>query len=325
MQIFNATPDSFSDGHSDNLDVTLALQSITALFDRFPSSGLPPSPDILDIGGMSTRPNSTPCTEQEELDRVVPLIRAIRSSSDERLKSVPISIDTYRASVAHAAVEAGASCINDVRGGWESGMKETMAELGVPVVIMHSRGDSTSMGTAAAQDYSALGGVVAGVRVELGERVRAALDAGVKRWDVVLDPGLGFAKTPEDNLALLRRVTELNAACATASSEAGERSSASQTSAQGTVGAEHVLAGLPILVGGSRKGFVGRAIGRGGKDEASQRGYGDAAVVSWCAARSGSSLDASGASGPSGVDVLRVHDSRAMGEVLSMWRAIAEA
>jgi len=316
MQIFNATPDSFSDGHSDNLDVDFALKSITALFDRpTTSSGPPPPPDILDIGGMSTRPNSTPCTEQEELDRVVPLIRAIRAGSDERISRVPISVDTYRASVARAAVQAGASCINDVRGGSEPGMKEVMAELGVPVVLMHSRGDSHTMGSAELQDYSTLGGVVEGVRTELSERVRDALGAGVRRWDVVLDPGLGFSKTPEDNLALLRRVTELNAPAAFASGET------SKASAEGAADAEDVMVGLPILVGGSRKGFVGRVIGRAGKDEASQRGYGDAAVVAWCAATSG----VDGSTRSSGVDVLRVHDARAMGEVLNMWRAIEGA
>lgn len=279
MQIFNATPDSFSDGDASHVDTAAALESITTLFDS------PIIPDILDIGGMSTRPKSTPCTEQEELDRVVPLIQAIRASSNPTIRSIPISIDTYRPEVAMAAIKAGASCINDVRGGAEPGMKEAMAKLGVPVVLMHSRGDSTTMMSPTAQDYSACGGIVKGVQVELGQRVTGALEAGVRGWDIVLDPGLGFAKNHADNLTLLRRVNEISGN-----------------------GQEMGLTGYPVLIGGSRKGFVGKVVGREKKEEAGQRGFGDAAVVGWCAHQ--------------GVDILRVHDGRGMGEVLKMWAAI---
>lgn len=281
MQIFNATPDSFSDGNQAHLVPAAAFETVKRLFDT------PHPPAILDIGGMSTRPGSLPCSEEEEINRVVPLIRLIRSSDDPAIRSVPISIDTYRADVARAAVEAGASCINDVRGGAEEGMKETMAETSVPVMLMHSRGDSVSMTDPALQDYSALGGVVKGVQQELGNRVRDALDAGVKPWNIVIDPGLGFAKSRDDNLALLRHVSELST--------------------------EKTLTGLPILIGGSRKGFVGQVIKRK-KEEASQRGFGDAAVVAWCAAQA--------AQGKSPVDILRVHDGRGMAEVLAMWKAI---
>ena len=289
MQIFNATPDSFSDGNIAHLDASVALERIKALYST------PHPPAILDIGGMSTRPGSIPCSEQEELERVIPLIKAVRSipSSDpfHNLATIPISVDTYRPSVARAAVEAGASCINDVRGGLEEGMRAVMAAANVPVIIMHSRGDSVSMSTPKAQDYEALGGVVSGVKKELGEMVRSVLGAGVRRWNVVLDPGLGFAKSYEGNLALIRGVKELT------------RSTPSD--APGPVSE---LEGLPILVGGSRKGFVGKAIAREDKQEASERGFGDAALVSWCASL--------------GVEIVRVHDGRGMGEVAAMWQAI---
>jgi dihydroneopterin aldolase/2-amino-4-hydroxy-6-hydroxymethyldihydropteridine diphosphokinase/dihydropteroate synthase len=274
MQIFNATPDSFSDGSQDHLDLTLAMKAIEGMF------ATPHPPDIMDIGGMSTRPNSTPCTEEEELERVVPLIRAIRSSANELLAKVAISIDTYRPTVAHRAVEAGASCINDVRGGRESGMMATMAELGVPVVLMHSRGDSTSMLDSQSQDYS-FGGVVQGVKAELEATVGRALDTGVRKWNIVIDPGLGFAKNHHQNLELIRRIDEL------------------------AVGS--ILRGVPVLLGGSRKGFVGRVIKRG-TEEVSLRGYGDAAVVGWCCVK--------------GVEVVRVHDGRGMSEVIKMHAAI---
>ncbi|KAK8865832.1 dihydropteroate synthase [Kwoniella newhampshirensis] len=277
MAIFNATPDSFSDGDPSRTDAAYAVQACKGLVD----SPFPPA--ILDIGGMSTRPKSEPCTEEEELARVVPLIRAIRGSSEPRLATIPISIDTYRPLVARAAVEAGANCINDVRGGREDGMLEIMAELDVPVVLMHSRGDSTSMTTAELQDYTSFGGVVKGVQAELAETVEKALKAGVKKWNIILDPGLGFAKSHEDNLRLLKHLPEI-------------------------IIPGSKLEGYPILVGGSRKGFVGKVIGR---EVASERGFGDAALNSWCMASEV-------------VDILRVHEPREAGEVVRMGLAIRD-
>ncbi|WWD17983.1 dihydropteroate synthase [Kwoniella shandongensis] len=277
MAIFNATPDSFSDGDPARTDATHAVEACQRLVDS------PYPPAILDIGGMSTRPNSTPCTKEEELARVVPLIKAIRASSDPRLATIPISVDTYRPDVARAAVEAGASCINDVRGGREDGMLQTMAELDVPVVLMHSRGDSTSMTTTELQDYTLFGGVVEGVKAELGETIEKALKAGVKKWNIILDPGLGFAKSHEDNLRLLKHLRIL-------------------------VSSGSKLEGYPMLVGGSRKGFVGRVIGR---EVASERGWGDAALNAWCV-------------GSGVVDVLRVHEAREAGEVVKMGLAIRD-
>ena len=278
MQIFNATPDSFSDGNVLSTDPASALNSIRKLFE----TALPP--DILDIGGQSTRPGAEMCTDEEEIARVVPLIRAIRSCDHPRINLVPISIDTFRPNVAQLAVEAGASIINDVRGGSEPGMLEVMARLNVPVVLMHSRGDSTSMLTPEAKDYTALGGVVKGVQAELGQRVQQALDAGVKGWNIIVDPGLGFAKDAADNLTLLRHLPDL-------------------------IAPGSLLAGYPILIGGSRKRFVGQITH---KEVPADRLFGDAAVVGWCLS--------SGV-----VDIVRVHEGWGMQEMVSMWRAISDA
>jgi dihydroneopterin aldolase/2-amino-4-hydroxy-6-hydroxymethyldihydropteridine diphosphokinase/dihydropteroate synthase len=188
-----------------------------------------------------------------------------------------ISVDTYRAAVARAAVRAGASCINDVRAGREEGMLAAMAQADVPVVLMHSRGDSTSMANEA--DYAH--GVVAGLAAELAQRVAAARAAGVKRWDIVLDPGLGFAKTYEQNLVLVRDMPTFAA----------------------------LLPGYPILVGASRKGFVGKATGI---EAAQDRAPGDAAVNALCAV--------SGV-----VDVLRVHDSAGARASVRMAVAVRDA
>ncbi|WVW82121.1 dihydropteroate synthase [Kwoniella bestiolae CBS 10118] len=276
MSIFNATPDSFSDGDPARTDPAYAIKAVEQLFER--GDG----PDILDIGGMSTRPGSDPCTEEEEINRVVPLIKAIRTSSNPKLREVPISIDTYRASVAKLAVEAGASMINDVRGGTEPGMLEVMAHSKVPVVLMHSRGDSKNMSSSEMTDYASLGGVVQGVKRELTELVNKAIKTGVKRWNIILDPGLGFAKTHKDNLILLRRLPDL---------------------------LEGELKGYPMLVGGSRKGFVGKTIGR---DVPSERGFGDAALNAHCVW--------SGV-----VDVLRVHSHRETRDTVKMGVGIRDA
>ena len=223
-------------------------------------------------------------SEIEEMSRVVPLIQAIRTSNNARLRTVPISIDTFRPAVARAAIQAGASCINDVRAGLEPGMLQTTAELDVPVILMHSRGDSTSMLSPSAKDYSALGGVVEGVKAELGERVSRALEAGVKSWNIIVDPGIGFAKGTEENLALLRHLPDL-------------------------VAPGSPLHGYPLLIGGSRKRFVGQITER---SEPKQRMFGDAAVVGWCL-RSGV------------VDVVRVHEGRGTSEMVKMWQTIEEA
>jgi dihydroneopterin aldolase/2-amino-4-hydroxy-6-hydroxymethyldihydropteridine diphosphokinase/dihydropteroate synthase len=281
MAIFNATPDSFSDGTPSHVNTETALSSISSILSS------PHAPDVLDIGGMSTRPNSTPCSEEEEYERVVPLIKAIRA--EEKWSKVIISIDTYRPSVARAAIEAGADIINDVRGGREEGMMETMADLGCPVILMHSRGDSTTMTNSTSQTYPE--GVVEGVRSELGTTIDEAIKKGIRSWDIILDPGIGFAKSPEQSVDLLKRVRGI-----------------STLSTEGGGGWRY-----PMLVGASRKGFVGKITGR---EVAGERGWGDAVVNAFCTTPSGD--DGAGA----GVEILRVHDWRGARESVKMAKAL---
>ncbi|SGY79121.1 BQ5605_C008g05049 [Microbotryum silenes-dioicae] len=270
MSIINTTPDSFSDG-GDNVDLEASVA--TAL------GHLAAGADILDIGGMSTRPGAADVTPEEEEARVVPLIKALR----ERGVTNPLSIDTFRPSVAKAAVIAGADIINDVMGGASEGMLEVMAAADVPVVLMHSRGTPATMSKMT--DYEA-GDVVAGVRRELAQRIQEALDAGVKRWNIIVDPGIGFAKTGADNLALLRRLPEV-----LGRQEVGD--SAEYDDHDSTL-----LRQFPSLVGLSRKRFIGTLTG---KDVAKDRVLGTAAGVT--------------ASIAGGAEIVRVHDVEAMVDV----------
>ncbi|KAK4692696.1 dihydropteroate synthase, partial [Phenoliferia sp. Uapishka_3] len=224
---------------------------------------------MIDVGGMSTRPGAENVEVEEEINRVVPVILALRAEGI----TTPISIDTFRPQVARAAIAAGANIINDVMGGTNPGMLEAMVELDVPVVLMHSRGDPKTMG--ALSGYTHVGGVVEGVRKELGERVEGALKAGVKRWNVVVDPGVGFAKTGEDNLVLLK----------------GLKTCLERRIILGEGGAEVDLGEYPSLVGLSRKKFLG---GLTGKEVAKERDWATAAGVM--------------VSIEGGADIVRVHE-----------------
>ena len=207
MGVINATPDSFSgDGVGSNVEAALAQARL------FEQEGA----DIIDVGGESTRPpsiyaGSEPVTADRELERVLPTIRAITQETD-----VPVSIDTYKAEVARQAVAAGASMINDV---WalrrDAEMARTAAELGVPVVLMHN------------QDHTEYDDVVPDVIARLSRLADRAVEAGVRRDGIVLDPGMGFGKTAQHNLEILRRLGEFRAT------------------------------GLPLLVGMSRKSTIG--------------------------------------------------------------------
>lgn len=242
MSILNVTPDSFSDG-GDHFCPTSHASSIRA--------HLAAGATIIDIGGQSTRPHAPPVTAEEELSRVLPAIYATVAIN----KTLPpasraaISIDTFRAPVARAAVAAGAHIVNDVSAGTlDADMLATVAELGCTVVLMHMRGDPDTMTSAEHTAYP--DGVVETVARELAARVRAAERAGVRRWRMVLDPGIGFAKTGSQNLELLRRLGQLR-------------------EAEG-------LCGLPWLVGTSRKAFIGNITG---VKEARERSWGTAAAV----------------------------------------------
>lgn len=206
MGVVNATPDSFSDAHpSTRLAVDHGLALLAA------------GADLLDVGGESTRPGAARVDEATELGRVVPVVRELADAG------ACVSVDTTRARVAEAALSAGAAIVNDVSGGAaDAAMLPLVAAAGCPVVLMHWRGASADM-----QSRAVYGDVVAEVADALRERLDAALEAGVREDHVVLDPGLGFGKTPEHNWALLRRLPEL------------------------------IALGRPLLVGASRKGFLG--------------------------------------------------------------------
>jgi len=211
MGVVNVTPDSFSDGgrHADT-------GSAIAHGRRLLADGA----DILDIGGESTRPGATRPLVHEELGRVVPVIEAL--ASDGAL----VSVDTMRAEVAAAAIEAGAGIVNDVSGGLaDPRILEVVAASRASYVAMHWRAHAVRMQDLAS--YDGPGGVVAAVRSELAERVTAIRAAGIPDERVVLDPGLGFAKQPEHNWQLLRALGEI------------------------------ASLGFPLLVGASRKSFLG--------------------------------------------------------------------
>ena len=225
--------------------------------------------DYLDVGGESTRPGSTPPSLHEELDRVLPLVERLSTTFD-----VPVSVDTRRAEVALAARDAGAACTNDVSGGvYDDEMLRVLAadEKQRGVVLMHMRGEPGTMNSLASYED-----VVAEVSVELQERVTAALDAGICPWRVVVDPGIGFAKNTEHNVALLRNLAQF----------------------------KRNLGNLPVLIGASRKRFLGELAGEA---DASRR---DAATAGACVAC------------VPHADVVRVHDVRTAVQALKVADAI---
>jgi dihydropteroate synthase len=217
MAICNVTPDSFSDG-GRHATVDAAL--------RFAEAAVRDGAGILDIGGESTRPGATPVPVDEELARVVPVVRAVHA----RFPELTLSVDTVKAAVAEAALDAGAHIVNDVSaGGLDHRMFEVVASRGAGMVLMHSRGGVSEMASYARAGY---GGDVTGVVCDaLLERATAAARAGIPRDALVLDPGLGFAKTTADSCTLLRELPRL------------------------------VALGYPVLVGASRKRFVGDLTG----------------------------------------------------------------
>lgn len=186
MGIVNVTPDSFSDGGkfaATNLAIEHALKLVEE------------GAAILDIGGESTRPNATPVSLQEELDRVIPVIEALAK------KNVPISIDTYKPQVMQAAIAAGASMVNDVRALQEEGALEVVAKSNVGVCLMHMQGTPQNM-----QDNPQYQNVTNDVKNFLKERLRASIHAGIGASNIVLDPGFGFGKTREHNITLIQQL-----------------------------------------------------------------------------------------------------------------------
>jgi len=247
MGILNVTPDSFADGgrHNDfDAAVARGLEMIAE------------DVDIIDIGGESTRPGADRVSEADEIARTIPVITELAKHG------VKISIDTMRASTAAAAIKAGASIINDVSGGLADPlMLETAAGLKVPYIAMHWRGQSKDMNSKAIY-----GDVVSDVISELQERVDAALDAGISSDNLIIDPGLGFAKDADHNWAIIDAIDQF------------------------------VSMGYPVLVGASRKRFLGGD----SPDEREQ-----------------ATIDLTKRLVPSGIWAIRVHSVKPHKEVLS--------
>jgi len=259
MGVVNATPDSFSDG-GRFLDPGAAA----AQAERLAAEGA----DLVDLGGESTRPGAAPVPVEEELRRVVPVVERLRAGGF----ALPISVDTMKAEVARAALAAGADLVNDVRGLADPAMARAVAEAGAPVVLMHMRGTPATMDQLAT--YRDLLGEVA---AELRAAMARAAAAGIPEGRIILDPGLGFAKTPEQSVELLARVGELKAL------------------------------GRPLLVGPSRKRFIGHLTGASVAD----RLPGTLAAVTACVL--------------AGVELLRVHDVAAARQAALVAAAVRRA
>jgi dihydropteroate synthase len=255
MGVVNVTPDSFSDGGL-YLDPGAAIQHGVHLVEAGAA--------ILDVGGESTRPGAEEVTAEEELRRVVPVIEGLAGLDAQ------ISVDTSKAAVAEAALDAGATIVNDVtalRG--DAAMAGLCAERGATVILMHMAGSPRTM-----QEHPSYDDVVAEVKAFLAERLQAALTAGIAAERIWLDPGIGFGKTAEHNLELLRRLSELTEL------------------------------GRPLVIGTSRKSFIGRLDGSGANE------------------RLGGTIASSILAAIEGAEVLRVHDIAEVGQALTVAGAI---
>jgi dihydropteroate synthase len=258
MGVLNVTPDSFSDG-GDFFDPERAAARVATMLDE--------GAQIIDVGGESTRPGSDPVSPEEEARRVVPVIREIMAERPDAI----VSVDTYRSGTAEAALRAGARVVNDVtalRG--DPRMADVVAGAGCPVVLMHMLGEPKTM-----QSDPRYGDVVREVRAFLAARAEGAIAAGVEEENVILDPGIGFGKTLEHNLALLNPLDSI------------------------------VALGFPVLVGASRKSFIGRITG---VEEAKERIFGTVAANVIAYER--------------GATLFRVHDVRANREALAVAGAV---
>jgi dihydropteroate synthase len=243
MGIVNVTPDSFSDGGMFD-DADGAVKHGLRLLEG--------GADILDVGGESTRPGSDPVPEEEERRRVLPVVEGLRREAPEAV----LSVDTRKAAVAEDALASGADVVNDVSAGADPEMFDMVASAGAGMVLMHMGGEPKTM-----QLDPHYEDVVAEVRGSLGERLEAAVTAGIGRDHLSIDPGIGFGKTLDHNLELLR-----------------------------SIGSFREL-GVPVLVGVSRKRFIGEL---SGVDDPADRIEGSVAAAVWCATR--------------GAHVVRVHD-----------------
>lgn len=264
MGVLNVTPDSFSDGgQHDTLDG--ALKQGLRLLEQ--------GADILDIGGESTRPGATEVSLEDELLRTVPVIRAFREATREFEADPLISIDTRKPEVAEAAILAGADIWNDVSAlGFSPRSPALAAELGCPVILMHAQGSPETM-----QDNPSYRDPVLEIVAWLSRRIEQVTAAGVEPEQIMIDPGIGFGKRQEDNLAIFRRLDEIKAM------------------------------GFPLLMGASRKSFIGRIDGSSADD----RIGGSLAAALWCA--------------QAGADMLRVHDVAETVQAVRVWEAVSSS
>ena len=255
MGVLNVTPDSFSDGGRFFDPETAVAHGVGMAAD---------GADLIDVGGESTRPGADPVDAAEEAERVVPVIKGLVAEVD-----VPISIDTRKPDVAAAALDAGATIVNDISGARDPRVFDVARDANAGLVLMHMRGEPATM-----QDFTDYVDVVAEVKDQLAARVDAAVSAGIDRDRVVIDPGIGFAKTPDQNLELLRDA------------------------------AAFFDLARPVLVGPSRKSFIGKVLDL----DVDRRLEGTAAAVAWLAAV--------------GVHIVRVHDVKEMVRVVRLVDAI---
>lgn len=259
MGILNLTPDSFS-GDGVYKDVGRAVEEA----ERIAAEGA----DFIDVGGESTRPGAAPVDEAEEIARVVPVVERVA----KRLR-VPISIDTRKAAVAEQALAAGAAIVNDITGLEGDGrMLDVVTRYNATVIIMHIKGEPRTM-----QQAPVYSDVIEEIAERLGWLVRRAEQAGVKKENIIIDPGIGFGKTFEHNLEILNNLSRLKAL------------------------------GKPILVGPSRKSFIGNILGT----EPKQRIFGTAAAATLAI--------------KNGADIVRVHDVREMKQVAMVVDAIVRS
>jgi dihydropteroate synthase len=230
MGILNVTPDSFYDGGA-YFTQDKAIERAFRMIEE--------GADIIDIGGETTKPFSEPTPEKEELRRVVPVIASIRKKSD-----VPISIDTYKATIAQAALDAGADIINDISSlSFDPAMAGVAAQAHAPVILMHIKGTPRDMQVSPSYEN-----VVAEVKEFLAERIAFAVDCGIDGEDIVVDPGIGFGKRLEDNLALIKEIPRLKEL------------------------------GKPVLMGTSMKSFIGRILGTTALEDRAEVALASAAI-----------------------------------------------
>ncbi len=264
MGILNVTPDSFSDGGRYETTEQAVKQALRLIDD---------GADILDIGGESTRPGAVEIDIAEEIRRTVPVIQAIRHATRDFDEDVVISIDTRKPDVAETAILAGADIWNDVSAlGFDARSPQMAAELACPLILMHAQGRPENM-----QDNPNYKDAVTDIIAWLEQRVALICEAGVERSAITLDPGIGFGKRQEDNLAILRHLDQFK------------------------------TFGFPVLMGASRKSFIGRIDG----SEADDRLGGSIATALWSAQM--------------GADILRVHDVSETVQAMKVWEAIRVA